>query len=183
MQEIEAKYRVTDHEQIMGQLCSSGAVLTCKTLQSDTFFDTTDNRLQCQGSGLRIRAITDLSGNTGDTFVITWKGPMDDDAKFKSRQEIEVGIESAEATTAIFKGLGFQPVATVEKERSSYTFMNCRVELDHLPLIGYFVEIEGPDTETIEEVIAVLHLEGESIKIPYVHMVIEHCLAHNIPVN
>jgi len=40
----------------------------------------------------------------------------------------------------------------VEKKRRLWQFGGCSVALDQLPLLGAFVEIEGPDDETIADV-------------------------------
>ena len=48
----------------------------------------------------------------------------------------------------------------------------CRIELDELPRLGPFIEIEGPDEKMIRSTMAALDLAGaETINESYVSMV------------
>ena len=44
------------------------------------------------------------------------------------------------------------PNQIVEKKRRVWQLNKCEIALDELPLLGTFVEIEGPDSETIANV-------------------------------
>ena len=41
---------------------------------------------------------------------------------------------------------------SIEKKRRLWRLSDCEVALDELPLLGCFVEIEGPDERTIADV-------------------------------
>ena len=68
------------------------------------------------------------------------------------RQEIETEITEAESTKKLLSALGYEKVMVVEKKRRLWQLGGCSVALDQLPLLGAFVEIEGPDDETIADV-------------------------------
>ena len=45
--------------------------------------------------------------------------------------------------------LGYEETIVIEKTRRIWQLGNCVIALDELPLLGKFVEIEGPDEEQI----------------------------------
>ena len=47
----------------------------------------------------------------------------------------------------IFESLGYTKRITLEKTRAIWQLDGCFVCLDELPLLGYFIEVEGPDEE------------------------------------
>jgi adenylate cyclase class IV len=64
-----------------------------------------------------------------------------------------------------------------QKRRTTYRLGRCLVELDELPMLGAFIEIEGPSERQVFAVAGKLGLGDESIKISYSHMMAEACLA------
>ena len=48
--------------------------------------------------------------------------------------------------------LGYKKTMTLEKKRRIWKLDECEIDLDELPLLGSFVEIEGPDSKKIAEV-------------------------------
>jgi adenylate cyclase class IV len=48
--------------------------------------------------------------------------------------------------------LGYEKVLVIEKKRRLWQLGGCSVALDQLPLLGTFVEIEGPDDKIIADV-------------------------------
>lgn len=48
--------------------------------------------------------------------------------------------------------MGYNKALVFEKKRQIWWFGECEVALDELPLLGFFLEIEGPDAEKIADV-------------------------------
>ena len=62
-----------------------------------------------------------------------------------------------------------------EKQRQSWLLDDCRVELDRLPLLGTFVEVEGPCETAIEQVLCKLELDkADLITTPYPILLRDH---------
>src|SRR5579864_2435888 len=69
------------------------------------------DELLAAGKILRLR--TD-----GTRSHLTFKGPMHLEGKLKVREELEIGIESAEEARALFEQLGYQVVRRYQKVRA-----------------------------------------------------------------
>lgn len=154
--EIEAKLKVDSHEQAERRLIELGAEFIAEQSQTDCHFDDANATLSKGDRALRLRRQL-VGGST--RFFLTYKGPKEK-SNFKKRQEIEVEISNASSTEKLLAALGYKKVVTVEKTRRLWRLSGCEVALDSLPLLGDFVEIEGPDDETINGVRKSLELSG-----------------------
>ena len=149
-QEIEAKYRVEDHAELRRRLREASARPLGRVLETNSFFDTPQGTLRQQDRGLRIRAAVPIDeqnaaipGRPART-TITYKGPRLE-SRWKVRQEIELVVDDAATAEALLEALGFVRALSFQKRRESWRLDDCAVELDELPYLGRFVEIEGPD--------------------------------------
>ena len=71
--------------------------------------------------------------------------------------------------------LGYQHVLSFEKRRIRYELDGCNVEMDELPIIGRFVEIEGSSEEAVIAVRTKLGLADEPIiRSSYIAMLKTH---------
>ena len=166
--EIEAKYRVGSLAPVRDALRAAGAEYVGKLLQTDTFFDSADGSLRSGDRCLRIRTSRPLDDATqAPPPQITYKGPRVATQGAKARLELQTHTEDAAAMAAILEALGWQQRLVLEKRRESYRLDQALVELDELPHIGPFVEIEAPDGETIALTARRLGLEGEGITSSY----------------
>jgi adenylate cyclase class 2 len=77
------------------------------------------------------------------------------------RRELEVTVSDVDAAQQILEALGYIQGAVYDKYRTVYRAGPCHVMLDELP-IGDFVEIEGPDTDSIHLLAAELGLSIDS---------------------
>ena len=154
--EIEAKLKVNSHEQVERRLIELGAEFIAEQSQTDCHFDDANATLSKGDRALRLRRQL-VGGST--RFFLTYKGPKEK-SNFKKRQEIEVEISDASSTEKLLAALGYEKAITVEKTRRLWRLSECEVALDSLPLLGDFVEIEGPDDETINSVRKSLGLSG-----------------------
>jgi len=168
--EIEAKMRVADLAEIARRLKAAGAKPIGERIENNIFFDTPDGSLRRADKGLRLRANHDVK--TGRTEqVVTFKGPTRR-GKLKIRPEMEFTVDAPRAAVAAFKGIGLVVSVQFKKRRNSWRLKGCRVELDELPRIGRFVEIEGPSEAMVYRVRKLLDLAGhELIRESYAAMV------------
>jgi adenylate cyclase class 2 len=89
---------------------------------------------------------------------LTYKGPKEQH-QIKKRPEIEIQITNAHETENLLRALGYKLILTVEKQRKLWKLNECEIALDELPLLGTYVEIEGPDAEKIAMVQKAINLE------------------------
>lgn len=167
--EIEAKMRIEDQESVVGVLKERNATLIGDFLEQNIFYDTDDRALLAADEGLRIRNALDLKTGSVRT-VITHKGP-NGYGQLKNREETEVGVDSAEAAGHLIERLGYRRWLTFEKRRQSWTLDDCRIELDQVPHLGGFIEIEGASEACVmkmRERLGLAHLP--LIKASYVAM-------------
>ncbi len=146
--EIEAKLKVDSHEEIVKKLAELGAEFLEEQLQTDYYFDDVNATLTKGDKCLRLRR---LLTDQKEKFFLTYKGAKEEH-RLKKRQEIELGIEDAASAQKLFAELGYKQVLVVEKKRRVWRLARCEVALDELPMLGSFVEIEGPEEDKIAEV-------------------------------
>ena len=170
--ELEAKMQVADHEAVRAQLRASGAARLGACMELNTFFDDADGALVAADKGLRVRLSCDFA--TGDErHVVTYKGPQQTGA-LKNREEIEFVADDGEQAALLLERLGYAPTLSFEKRRETWRIDDCLVELDELPQLGCFVEIEGPDEEAVLAVRETLELDDRPlVKKSYIAMVDE----------
>ena len=146
--EIEAKIKVDSHDAVRARLKEMGAVYLGKARETNRILDR-KKKLRKAGCGLRVRQIEVLDGDPGSSSI-TFKGSVQP-SDLKVRSEINVGVNDAEAAARIFEALGFEPFIIFEKIRESWQLGDCRIELDEVPLLGTFVEIEGPSESAVNK--------------------------------
>jgi adenylate cyclase class 2 len=146
--EIEAKLKVDSLQEVERKLGEAGAEFVGEQLQTDTYFDNAGAVLKSSDRALRLRR--QRAGQKGKTFL-TYKGPKQKD-DFKKRQEIEIEVGNGDSVEKVLSELGYEKALVFEKRRQVWKLDDCVVCLDELPLLGSFVEIEGPDGERIADV-------------------------------
>lgn len=154
--EIEAKLKVDTLEQVERRLAGCRASFVRETVQTDWYFDTADRELTRTDKCLRLRR--DTTGSQ-ERLILAYKGPKEKD-DYKKRGEVELDVNDAGATESLLGALGYRKALAFNKRRRLWELHGCEVALDELPLLGVFVEIEGPDSPTISRVQALLDLSG-----------------------
>ena len=172
--EIEAKLKVNDLSEVRERLKKAGATHVGEVMETNTFFDTDDRSLLEADQGLRLRMKRPKSGDTPETFTITYKGPRQQ-GPLKSRDEFELGVSSGKDAIALLDRLGFHTVLTFEKKRETWKLEGCLVELDELPHLGAYVEIEGPKEDAIMKVREMLRLSDRPlVRASYIALLMTH---------
>jgi adenylate cyclase class 2 len=150
--EVEQKHRVEDVAAFITQIAGREVILEPPVLQSDQYFAHPARDFAKTDEALRIRT-------SGDESFVTYKGPKLD-AATKTRCELELPLHPADTEGTKFAelltALGFQPVATVRKQRRRFTIYRGEqcVEgaLDEVDGVGTFVELELlASDQTLEE--------------------------------
>jgi adenylate cyclase class 2 len=168
--EIEAKLSVTDHDTVRRALAEQKAKQLSRVVETNHILDAADHSLRSAGKGLRVRINHSLDDDQ-EEVVLTVKGPLLPGA-LKTREEHEIVVNDAKESLQFLATLGFVPVLTFEKRRETWELDNCKVELDEIPHLGKFVEIEGPSEADVIGVQKKLKLESlPVIKTSYVGMI------------
>lgn len=138
MYEVEVKVPA-DLATIRNRLDALGAEHVDTVEQSDTYYDAPHRDFAATDEALRIR--TETSTDEAPVSKVTYKGPLVE-AESKTREEFESAVEDGEAMEGILDGLGFEPAATVRKDREFYVFDAYTVTLDDVVDVGEYVEVE-----------------------------------------
>ena len=171
--EIEAKMAVDNLDVVRDRLRDAGATPQGRFLEMNVFLDTEDRSLLAADEGLRLRVNRNMDGSHAQ-HVITYKGPRQM-GPLKSREEVELNVDSGPDAIALLEKLGFLKMLSFEKRRESWRLENCKVELDELPHLGRYVEVEGPGEEAVFRVRNILGLSDRPIvKASYVSLLLAH---------
>ena len=148
-------------------------------LESNHIFDKPKGTLRNKGRGLRVRSCEVLDGN-GPGSTMTFKGPRQPGG-LKKRVEEETTVEDPAAARVILKHLGFKEIAFFQKRRETWRLGDCTIELDEVPHLGCFVEIEGPGESEIETRRTELCLDQtDVVSSSYIKLLVEHCERHQL---
>ncbi len=145
MYEVELKVR-TAHESVRKRLEEIGATRVESVRQEDVYYDAPDRDFAQTDEALRIREES-LDGATETR--LTYKGPLVE-SESKTREEAETAVSEPDELRAILDGLGYEPAATVCKDRDRYTVDGCTVTLDAVDGLGEFVEAELETEDDID---------------------------------
>jgi adenylate cyclase, class 2 len=138
MYEVEVKVPA-DLESIRERLDELGATPHGVVAQVDTYYDAPHRSFPDTDEALRIRS--ERLADAADETRLTYKGPLlDDDSK--SREEIETAVADGEKADGILAHLGFEPAATVRKERERFALDGYTITLDSVEDVGEYVEVE-----------------------------------------
>jgi adenylate cyclase, class 2 len=149
--EIEAKFLVSDLKKIEARLHKLEAqLIQPRTLETNLRFDLPDASLRKSFRVLRLRQ--------EDGAILTYKGPGKVEDGIRAREEWEVKVSNFLIMKKILESLGYSVEFIYEKFRTTYQVGPSTIMLDELPM-GYFVEIEGEDNETILSLARKLHLD------------------------
>jgi len=162
------------------RLAEAGGRFVRRVLEVNHIFDSPGRDLLSRGCGLRVREYRRVEGPPPSP-TLTYKGPRQA-GPLKTREEIETGLEDPAATVAILAALGFAEAVSFEKRRESWSLGDCAVELDEVPCLGHFIEIEGPDDRAVLRARDLLGLAGVPVEPKsYVALLAEWCRRHGLP--
>jgi adenylate cyclase, class 2 len=160
--EIELKFPVADPEALQTRLPRLGFhLVTPRTYEHNTLFDTPNRDLRARREVLRIRQY-------GTLCTVTHKRLPDaqdpvDTTRYKIRIETETIVAERAALAEIFRQIGYLPVFIYEKYRTEWSPIGsdsttaAHLVLDETP-IGTYAELEGP-TDWIDRTVAQLNID------------------------
>ena len=164
MYEVELKVRA-DHDAVRAALDDADAAPDRRVRQVDTYYDAPHRAFAETDEALRLReetradpgnsdaadptAPTDASEEPSATATtrLTYKGPLVEAAS-KTREEHETAVVDGEEAAGILAGLGFEPAAVVEKDRTFFELDGYTVSLDRVDGLGEFVEVEAETADS-----------------------------------
>jgi adenylate cyclase class 2 len=164
--EIELKFPVASVVDLQSRLTQlSFRLVTPRTFEQNTLYDTPNRDLRAQRQILRIRQY-------GSLCTVTHKrqpsqnDPVDT-TRYKVRIETETAIAEPEALAEIFLQLGYTPAFVYEKYRTEWSqTISAQSEAEaiaHLVIdetpIGIYAELEGP-TAWIDRTLAQLGIDS-----------------------
>lgn len=177
--EIEIKMKAEDFATVRESLKRQGAKYESSVLETNTFFDTPERTLLGQDKGLRIRHARNVQ-NDEEKTIITFKGPRKPGA-IKTREERELKADNPIDAMSLLSALGFVRMLAFQKRRESWTLNGCHIELDEVPYLGKFVEIEGPSEDVIQKTREVLELANSPhVSSSYASLLIDYWQKHGL---
>jgi adenylate cyclase, class 2 len=178
--EVEAKLKLDSHQEVRARLQELHARPEGAVIETNRIFDDRDRTLRSAGSGLRLRTYRTGSG-PAPTATLTFKGPQRQ-GTLKTREEIEVRFYPPDNGLQLLEALGYVEILCFEKRRETWRLDDCLVELDEVPYLGRYVEIEGPNEPAVLRMQALLGLADlPVIRRSYIALLTEHCQRHGLP--
>jgi len=176
MYEVELKVRAA-HEVVRERLADIGADHEGRVRQKDIYYDAPHRDFAETDEALRVRT---EETSDGTTTKLTYKGPLVDEQS-KTREEAETAVADPDAARDLLAGLGFEPAATVRKERERFAHEGYTVTLDAVDGLGEFVEVETETEGDIDsaregarDVLEELRLDAdEQIRTSYLGLLLE----------
>lgn len=151
--ELEVKFFASDLGALAKRvLALGGSLVQERTHEYNLRFDNRKGDLSEAMSMLRLRRD---SGNR-----ITFKGPSETLGGVLARTEIEFDVSDFAAAQKLIEALGYRSNFVYEKYRTTYDIEGLKITLDEMPY-GNFIEIEGPDAESIHSMAERMQLDWE----------------------
>jgi len=175
--EVEIKLKVDELDNVRHRLKNAGAVALGAKIEHDTFYDPPDGSFFKSDKAFRFRTVLRETGSIVGCYL-TFKGPRQAVRQrgLKIRQEVELHLHRQfQAATRMLQCLGYRKVLEYQKRRESWRLNRCKVELDQLPKLGFFVEIEGPGRQAVTDTLEQLQMTtATSVPQTYVELVSEY---------
>ena len=163
--ELEVKILGLNLDEMEKKVISLGGVLLGKEKQINTLIDSTQYPIKSRVDAyLRIRQTKDLENDKSNT-VLTLKRNISKDG-FRDNIELTTEIEDKKTMLEILKSLGYDKIEIGYKERTSYEFMNARLDFDRWDKGTYpfpYMEIEVKDMRHLNEITKALEIPQENI--------------------
>jgi predicted adenylyl cyclase CyaB len=108
------------------------------------------------------------------SVVLAYKGPRRE-SRLKVREEHQVDIPDPQAMIEILRGLHYSESFSYEKRRKRWRLEGAEITIDELPLLGFFMEVEAADEDTVERLLDRLGFQRAGhITTSYLHLLFDH---------
>ena len=141
MREIEAKILEVDGKQLEARLRKLGAKKVGKRSVNSLFFDFPNNSLKKKKAVLRLR----LDGKKSFLTLKRKRGK----SKLKELDEFQVEVSDFKETKKILSLAGLVEKRAIKKTRTTFKLGRASIEIDKLPGIPLFAEIEAPSAKQV----------------------------------
>jgi len=172
--ETEIKLALADVAEGRRLLHEAGFRVSRRRLfESNTLFDTSRGILRRKKCLLRLR-------QAGSKAMLTFKGPPVE-AKYKDREELEVGLSDSGEFNEILSRLDYMPAFRYEKYRTEYSRSGepGTATLDETP-IGMYLELEGPPAWIDRSARRLGFNESDYITASYYGLYADYCRDHGL---
>lgn len=140
--EVKVKSSANEHVLVAKQLVKLGFKKVKTVNEVNTLYEHPKILLKDAGNVLRVRY--------ADRITLTYKGKQEESMQgFKVREEYEVEFSKGKEIGNILNALGFVPDLVIKKKRTAYRKGPVEVDLDSLPQLGEFIEIEGNEKQIL----------------------------------
>ncbi len=162
--EVEAKFLNIDADALRTKLTAGGAVRSqSERLMRRLNFDYPDKRLEKVGGWVRLR-------DEGDKVTLAYKQMSD--RSLHGTKEISVVVAQFEQTQRFLEAIGLTSFGWQESKRESWNLGEVEVAIDTWPWILTFVELEGPNEQSVMDAAVALGLPWDqalhgSVEIAY----------------
>jgi adenylate cyclase, class 2 len=164
MEEIEVKFLDIDPVAIEQKLKSVGAKKVFDRIFKSRVFDYPDLRLNTAKAWIRLR-------DEGEKITLSFKQRLvtkkEDDGTNNDTGMIEheVIVNDFDKTSSIFLSAGFIQKFYEEKRRIRYMLNDIEFDIDFVPLLKPYLEIESDSWDKIDQAIEILGLDPKDKKI------------------
>lgn len=149
--EYEVRVLEIDKEKLISKLKSLGAEFKGEFNQKRYVYNTIPKQ---DGKWLRLRT-------NGEYTTLTFKSV--EKATIDGTKEIEVKVEDFYKTHELLEAAGIKSKGYQENNRVQYILDGVEIDIDSWPLIPTYVEIEGKDEESVNNIISKLELDKNKI--------------------
>ena len=166
--ETEVKIRIDSIEDFIESVLLHGATrVSERSLEDNILFDFPDGRLRQERYVLRVRSVAGRG-------VLTFKGTPRPDVVFKSREELETGVENPEMAIEILGRIGLQQRFRYQKYRQEFALDSINIAVDETP-VGNYAELEGTEDEILNLAVRLGIAESQFIHKSYHALYLDYC--------
>ena len=160
--EYEARVLEIDHDEMIKQLEMLGAEKVFESLQQRYVYDLKPKQ---ENKWIRLRT-------NGEKTTLTIKSI--EDLTISGTKEQEIVVDDFEKTNEILETLGFKNRGFQQNKRIQYILDGVEIDLDKWPLIPEYMEVEGPDEESVIRTLKKLGITQDEIITLDVTSIYEH---------
>jgi len=150
--EIEVKFLNADHDALRAKLTEIGAVCAQPMrLMKRNSYDFPDDKLSNEKHGwVRVR-------DEGDKITMSYK--QLNDRSLHGTHEVNLTINNYKLAQDFLQQIGLESKSYQETKRESWHLEGFEIELDEWPWAKPYIEIEGPDEQSLKDLAAKLGLD------------------------
>ncbi|MCR3954886.1 MAG: class IV adenylate cyclase [Gudongella sp.] len=165
VKELEVKVLDIDVDDIQKLILSKGGKLIGKEKQTNTLIDSTEKPIKSfMDAYLRIRENHNLLDDKR-TVTLTLKKNLPN-SSLRENEEYNVFVEDRDALLKILEKLGFDKAKIGHKDRTSYSFLEGRIDIDIWDVDTYpnpYMEIEVLREQDLEDILKELEIPKEKV--------------------